>query len=86
MDLQTAIFFAKQFDTKDARIRELEEENERLRRSDGWISDRLPTEDDANEFGEVLTYWDKETRFDSWHNIRKYQSWMPLPQPPKKGE
>ena len=31
MDMQTAIFFAKQFDTKDARIRELEEENERLR-------------------------------------------------------
>lgn len=57
------------------------------RRSDGWISDRRPTEDDADENGNVLV-WNGKCSVLAYYKaaICRGNSWQPLPQPPKKGE
>ena len=55
----------------------------------GWISveDRLPTEDDADDYGRMLFYWDNGL-VDVWNHVVmgenvKVTHWKPLPEPPK---
>jgi hypothetical protein len=45
-----------------------------------WITDRLPTEEDAQD-GRVLIMYHGEMITDSWHSILKRQPWMRLPAP-----
>ena len=67
---------------------------ERLKAYEPWIpvSDGLPTEDDADEKGMILTYdtfLNKEVfpyyLIEEWNatHDNKITHWMPLPEPPK---
>lgn len=64
-----------------------------------WIpvSDRLPTDDDADEKGNVLCYWTDEAIetyqarwVDEWNSDRNHKDkithWRPLPAPPERSE
>ena len=53
-------------------------------RTDGWISHRLPTEDDADENGNVLV-WNGKCSVLAYYKaaICRGNSWQPLPSAPK---
>lgn len=60
-------------------------------RKQEWISvdERLPTKEDANEYGDVLAITYKNRRVQSWNwelvkkNSSMFTHWMPLPEAPK---
>ena len=56
---------------------------------DKWITDRLPTGDDHDNAGRVLTYHEGLTYFTHCASLKKGEPWMPAPPsyiPPKTRE
>jgi len=48
-----------------------------------WITDRLPTFEDADDQGDVYTL---NGVLQKWHCIEKFEMWYPLPKAPEPRE